>query len=281
MDKDAIHRLRNPPQTPLDLSATPGLRLSLDLFLAGGHTSQKNYSDACAAVIREYPDAKAKLLSYYQCKRRVEEITGVVPIICDMCVKTCVAYTGVLRLTLQYCQLTFNFVGPFADLDHCPECGEARYEPQKPRAKRRVPRRTFQTMPLGPQLQALWRSPDGATKMRYRAEQTEKIMEELAEDPNISTYSDFYHGALYTEAVQEGRVGPDDMLLMLSIDGAQLYHMKKSDCWIYIWVILDLSPELRYKKKYVLPGGFIPGLHPPQIMALYASPALYQLAALQ
>ncbi|KAF8897774.1 hypothetical protein BD779DRAFT_1667695 [Infundibulicybe gibba] len=45
------------------------------------------------------------------------------------------------------------------------------------------------------------------------------------------------------------------MLLMLSIDGAQLYQNKASDCWIYIWVVLDHSPDIRYKKKYVLPGG--------------------------
>ena len=36
-----------------------------------------------------------------------------------------------------------------------------------------------------------------------------------------------------------------DMILMLSIDGAQLYAHKASDCWIYIWIILDHPPHLR------------------------------------
>lgn len=31
----------------------------------------------------------------------------------------------------------------------------------------------------------------------------------------------------------------------------------KSDCWIYIWIIFDHAPDIHYKKKTVLPGGFI------------------------
>jgi hypothetical protein len=48
-------------------------------------------------------------------------------------------------------------------------------------------------------------------------------------------------------------------VLLFFIDGAQLYAHKASDYWIYIWVILDLRPGLRYKKKFVVPGGIIPG----------------------
>ncbi|KAF8220263.1 hypothetical protein L208DRAFT_766482 [Tricholoma matsutake] len=91
----------------------------------------------------------------------------------------------------------------------------------------------------------------------------------------------FTHGCGLMDAVINSHIKPEDMVLLFSMDDAQLYHMKKSDCWIYIWVILDLSPELRYKKKNVLPGGFIPGPNPPQIAASYIFPALYQLAALQ
>lgn len=69
------------------------------------------------------------------------------------------------------------------------------------------------------------------------------------------------------------------MVLMLSMDGAQLYEHKASDCWIYIWIIFDLSPELRYKKKYVLPSGFIPGK--PKIVDSFLFPGLHHLSALQ
>jgi hypothetical protein len=50
------------------------------------------------------------------------------------------------------------------------------------------------------------------------------------------------------------------------MDGTQLYAHKASDCWIYIWVIMDLSPDEHYKKRHVLPGGFIPSPNKPKII---------------
>jgi hypothetical protein len=70
------------------------------------------------------------------------------------------------------------------------------------------------------------------------------------------------------------------MVLMLSIDGAQLYQSKQSDCWIYIWVVYDLAPDKRYKKKYVLPGGFIPGPNKPKNVDSFLFPGVYHAAAL-
>jgi hypothetical protein len=68
---------------------------------------------------------------------------------------------------------------------------------------------------------------------------------------------------------------------MLLIDSTQLYESKQSDCWIYIWVLLDLAPDLRYKKKYVLPGGFIPGPKKPKNMDSFVYTGLHHLSALQ
>jgi Transposase family tnp2 len=68
---------------------------------------------------------------------------------------------------------------------------------------------------------------------------------------------------------------------MLSLDGAQLYEHKASDCWIYIWVIFNHAPDARYKKKHVLPGGFIPGLNKPKNVDSYLFPGLHHLLALQ
>jgi len=66
---------------------------------------------------------------------------------------------------------------------------------------------------------------------------------------------------------------------MLSLNGAQLYEHKASDCWIYIWVIFDHAPHLQYKKKHVLPGGFIPGK--PKIVDSFLFPGLHHVSALQ
>ena len=68
---------------------------------------------------------------------------------------------------------------------------------------------------------------------------------------------------------------------MLSIDSAQLFEKKQSDCWIYIWVLLDLAPNLWYKKKYVLPGGFIPGPCKPKNLDSFLYTGLHHLHALQ
>ncbi|KAJ8696533.1 hypothetical protein PTI98_006398 [Pleurotus ostreatus] len=72
-----------------------------------------------------------------------------------------------------------------------------------------------------------------------------------------------------------------DTVLLFSIDGAQLYKMKQSDCRIYIWVVLNLSPDKRYKLRYVLPGGCIQGPNHPKNIDSFLFPGLYHFAAIQ
>jgi hypothetical protein len=61
----------------------------------------------------------------------------------------------------------------------------------------------------------------------------------------------------------------------------QLYAIKASACWIYIWVVLNLAPERRYKKKHVLIRGFIPGPNNPKNLDLFLLPGLQHLVGLQ
>ena len=68
---------------------------------------------------------------------------------------------------------------------------------------------------------------------------------------------------------------------MLSIDGAQLYRNKKSDCWLYIWIILNLAPDQRYKIRNILPGGIIPGPGHPKNLDSFLFPGLAHVSALQ
>ena len=81
--------------------------------------------------------------------------------------------------------------------------------------------------------------------------------------------------------VQNSCIKDHDPVLMFLIDSTQLYHNKASDCWIYLWVVLDQSPKLWYKKKYVLPGGFIPGPSKPKNLDSFIFPRMYHLSALQ
>jgi hypothetical protein len=182
----------------------------------------------------------------------------------DMCVNTCIAFTG-----------------PFSELDTCPECMELHHDPQKSRADKKVGRCQFYTLPIGPQLQALWHSPESAKQMHHCSKHTEQIIDELQQMGKIAKYDDIYQGSDYLHAVNEGKITLNDMVLLLSIDGAQLYQSKHSDCWIYIWVILDHAPNMCYKKKYILPGGFMGGPNNPKHPDSFMLPSLHHLAAIQ
>ena len=256
LDEATTNRLRNPPRAPANLR-DPDLRLGLDLFLANINSSQKAYSASRDAILRRHPDDEVP--SYEQMRCRIAEISGVVPIVDHMCINSCLAFTG-----------------PFQEIDICPECGEPRFDPSG------VARQEVYTMPLGPQLQALYRNCEGAKKMSYRLKRTLEIIRELQEnDGFLESYDDFLAGRQYLEAVRMGHIGENDIVLILSIDGAQLYAHKASDCWIYIWVIFNLAPDVRYKKKHVLPGCMIPGPNKIKNVDSFLFRGLYHLAALQ
>lgn len=85
----------------------------------------------------------------------------------------------------------------------------------------------------------------------------------------------------YLDNIVQGTLKDNDILLLLSLDGAQLYEHRASDCWIYIWVILDLAPGNHYKKHYVIPGGFIPGPNKPKQVNSFLFPGLHHISALQ
>ncbi|KAJ7686204.1 hypothetical protein B0H17DRAFT_1160683 [Mycena rosella] len=237
LDPDLLHQIRNPATKILNVE-DPDDRLSIDIFLAIGNGSEASYTSVRAAILRRNPEYK--VLTYYKVKRLVSDLTGVVALERDMCINSCIGYTG-----------------PFLLLENCPYCGESRYEPgHAPEVK--IPRRRFSTFPLAPQLQALWRTVDGANSMKYCTRCTSKIMEELAKNNGIRTSSD------YLTAVQEGRISTDDMVL--------LYRNKVSEYH---------APGVRYKKKYVLPGGIIGGPGKPKNSDSFIFPGLYHVAALQ
>ncbi|KAJ7138746.1 hypothetical protein C8R43DRAFT_821564, partial [Mycena crocata] len=186
-----------------------------------------------------------------------------------MCIESCIAYTA-----------------HFSNLEHCMKCGESRYDPvalARSGGLTKVARRKFDTIPIGPVLQALWRSKEGARLMRHRQTRTAaEILQQRTENGKvrIDQYDDIYHGQAYLDAVLDGRIRDDDTVLLFSTDGAQLYAMKQSDCWIYIWVFCDMSGGIRYRKKFVIPGGTIGGPNKPKVMESFAHPGLYHLAAL-
>ncbi|KIM71213.1 hypothetical protein PILCRDRAFT_55084, partial [Piloderma croceum F 1598] len=150
LDSECLKRLRTPPQESIDISS-PDLRLALDIYLAVGNASQETYNAVRTAILRCYPESE--LFSYDQIKSRVTQMSGVTSLIHDMCINGCLAFTG-----------------PFAGLEACLTCGEPRYEQitfANSDGRIKKARQVFHTMPIGPQLQALWRHPESAARARY------------------------------------------------------------------------------------------------------------------
>ncbi|KAF9223047.1 hypothetical protein BS17DRAFT_796200 [Gyrodon lividus] len=85
----------------------------------------------------------------------------------------------------------------------------------------------------------------------------------------------------YLGAVLDGDIKENDIVVMASLDGAQLYEDKDSDCWIYVWIIVNLSPDKQYRKVHILPGGFIPGPNKPKNLDSFLVISIHHLAALQ
>jgi hypothetical protein len=258
LDADTLNQLRNPSTTPVNINENPSWRLGLDLYLSISNVSQETYTSVRKAILRRYPDED--IPSYHRIKKYVAELSGVCSIEHDMCIKSCIAYTG-----------------PFKELQACPECGELRFDPFTKKARQQL-----HTIPLGPQLQAIRRGAQSSLEANYRLAATEKIMKDLdLYDGKIPLIKDFFFGQAYIDKVDEGFINENDMVLMFSMDGAQLYSKKASDCWIYIWILFDYIPGTRYRKKRVLIGGFIPGPNKPKHPDSFTFPGLHHLAALQ
>lgn len=230
LPEHVLKQLRNPPTGIEDYTKDPALAISLETYLHLDYAANTYYNGICQTLMTHY---QIEMLTLDQVQRKAEKISGVVPLYTDMCINTCLAFTG-----------------PFADLDKCPTCSEPHYER---RNGKRTSRKQAVTIPVGPQIQAAWQSPDSAKAMSYRSLCTKKILEGVTkfENINLTAYSDFIHGEQYLKVCLSGEISENDTVLMGSFDGAQLYRMKESDCWIYIWVFLDRAPDNRYKNKHI------------------------------
>jgi len=170
-EKDDLVRLRAPAEEELDVN-DPYFRLSLDMYIILTNASQETYRQLVAAFLRCHPEATGRLLSYDQIKRRVKNLTGIIPIHDDMCVNSCMAFTG-----------------PHKDLNTCLKCPEPRYDPVLLHSSNdtiKKPWQSMTTIPIGPQIQALWSHRLSAEKMSYREQVTNTLLGQ-DESPNILT----------------------------------------------------------------------------------------------
>ena len=145
---------------------------------------------------------------------------------------------------------------------------------QSSRRKEWIACQEFHTISVGPQLQALYHKPGSAMHAHYLHKERERVLSEINRMGCLNRYSNVLHGSDIIEAFQDACIGEGNIVLMFSIDGAQLYVMKASACWIYIWVVLNLAPERWYKKKHILIRGFIPGPNNPKNLDSFLLPGL-------
>ncbi|EIW78736.1 hypothetical protein CONPUDRAFT_156694 [Coniophora puteana RWD-64-598 SS2] len=82
-------------------------------------------------------------------------------------------------------------------------------------------------------------------------------------------------------AVLDGDIQPNDIVLMCTLDSTQVFEDKDSDCWVYVWIVVNLPPDKRYHKVHILPGGFIPGPKKPKNLNSFLFPGFGALAAVQ
>jgi hypothetical protein len=213
---DILYQLQNPSRDVPELNKQT--QISLELFSALAAHPKSAYEEVHRIFNKTHPDSP--LCSYWVVKSCLEKLSRIMQIETHMCPNSCVAITG-----------------SFADLDQCPECAEPQYDDMKPG---KLLFKQFYTIPLGPQIQAQWQTPKGANRMHYHNWKTDTNHTKFNQNPGkpIDVYKDIYDGYQYLEAVKSGLIKEDNTLVLFSLDGAQLYHNKDSDCY---FVCLDHS----------------------------------------
>ncbi|KAH7879126.1 uncharacterized protein C8R40DRAFT_1158969 [Lentinula edodes] len=245
LSEAALETLTHPPEHSIefgDSDEEKDILFSLDLFIGLVRASEKEYTSSRAAI---------------QLKSQIASLTGIHPITHDMCPNTCMAYTG-----------------PFADHESCPRCDTSRYDLLTNR-----PCQQFYTLPHGPYIQTLYCDSKTVQLLGHFGEQLQLLLEQVRRGEPIEEYDNICCGKDILEALSSEKISSNDVFLMVSMDEAQLYRMKASDCWMYIWILVGFSPNRRYKKKYVVPGGVIPGPDAPKITQSFLFPSLAHIAA--
>ena len=139
LDAEVLEWLCHPHQE-LVVDTYPDLWLSIDLFLSMSNSSQQSYTSAQEAILHHHP--QDEILSYARIKSKIAEITGIVPLVHDMCINSCLVFTGL-----------------FSELSECPTSNEVHFD-----SLTELPFQNFYTIPIGPQPKALWWSAEGCTK---------------------------------------------------------------------------------------------------------------------
>ncbi|ESK87682.1 hypothetical protein Moror_1876, partial [Moniliophthora roreri MCA 2997] len=161
--------------------------------------------------------------------------------------------TGIKPIKNDMCPKTcISYVAQFDDLDTCPFCRLPWIDPITKRPQK------FSTIPFG----------------------MKKLLEELELNSEIDEIDDICCREDVLNAVKEEKIGLDDTVVMVTLDGCQLYQSKASDCWVFSYILVVLLPDKWYKKKYFILSAIFPGPNKSKVMESFLFVALYYIAAI-
>lgn len=194
-------------------------------------------------------------------RSRVSFLAGFKPEIYDCCVDSCCCFTG-----------------PYADLDKCPYCNEARYHA----GANKTPRKRFTYIPLTPRLVAFAANRPIATRMQYRSNYAGK--------PGVTADvfdSDHYQTLRTRQVTVNGKSLPHkyfedhrDVALGLSTDGFGPFKHRKHTAWPLIVFDYNLGPEERFLLENILALGVVPGPKKPKDMDSFLWPFVQEMLRL-
>ncbi|KAF5370298.1 hypothetical protein D9758_006954 [Tetrapyrgos nigripes] len=176
-------------------------------------------------------------------QHEVAELSGLHPHVYDMCVNSCLAYTG-----------------PYTEHMTCQFCGEQRLRPDG------KPRKLFVYIPLIPRLIGYYRSPSMIEKLKYRSN--------IESDGDV--IDDVFDSTLYQELLNKSVVvngetldhkhfsDRRDIALGFGTDGFAPWRRRKKTCWPLIIFNYNLAPEVRFHREHTLCLGVIPGPKKPK-----------------
>jgi hypothetical protein len=148
------------------------------------NSSQATYNGVCQAITQCSPEIQT--LTYDQLQQRLADLTGVFPVMTDMCFESCIAFTG-----------------PFSGLLMCPECSSEWYETVTHGTKPiTVPHKQALMIPVGPQIQAQYHLCKGAWNMGHWGCVMEPLLVRLHAGGSIDVYDDVYCSLILLEAAQ-------------------------------------------------------------------------------
>jgi hypothetical protein len=68
---------------------------------------------------------------------------------------------------------------------------------------------------------------------------------------------------------------------MASTDGYQIFHQKRDDCWVILFINANLPPNMRVQQENLMISALIPGPKAPKNFNSFLHPLVNELKLLQ